>query len=215
MSKKYVGKMKSFKELMDLAEDVDKKGTLWFKGRFQQQAIGFGQELKCLCGKTIEFINYNENGYDYKDETPIYFLKEWFSEIKEVENNEVWKPKEGENYICLHPNGNNVCIENFSSNYLYKKETIQSYNYWKTKEEAKIVERSMKLYRAMKRWSFCNDNGYEFIHSKRNTLIYYDTYEKKYSTQAFGNTKLNTEVYFSTEEKAKQCLEWLKKEGLL
>lgn len=217
MSKKYIGKLKSFKELMCMADDVDNNGTLWFKTDNIFMRIGITNNKKDNCGKEIQIFKTQIQDFDYEDEKGICYAKEWFSEIKEVEENEVWKPKQNERYCSI--NSLEGIMEEKNNFIKYDELLFQNYNYWKTQEEAETVEKSMKLYRAMKRWSFDNDNGYVAEAFKENytikALVDEKTYFKVYYIEKETNNFCPISVYFSTKEKAEQCLEWLKKEKLI
>lgn len=79
MTKKLIGKLKSYKELMGMADDVGKDGALLFKT--EEDIFTFVQHMKRLCGKEIEITKETQR-YDFANET-FFFKKEWFEWIKE------------------------------------------------------------------------------------------------------------------------------------
>lgn len=192
MTKKYIGKLKSFDKIIEKLSIDGFYTADYIKVLFENS------------GTEIELID----GY-YKN---CLLKKEWFSEIKEVEENEVWKPKQNERYYSIRSCGDFYYTE-LNNESEYEKEILKNFGCWKTKEEAETVEKSMKLYRAMKRWSFDNDNGYEFNLNKINWEILFNFENKKF--EVLNVDCVNIAVVFSSKEKAEQCLEWLKKEKLI
>ena len=195
MTKKYIGKLKSFDKIIEKLSIDGFYTADYIKVLFENS------------GTEIELID----GY-YKN---CLLKKELFSEIKEVEENEVWKPKLKEQYFYLDRNQAIKHTEYYECG--FEEYTAEGYNCWKTKEEAETVEKSMKLYRAMKRWSFDNDNGYEFIVGGCNICLCFNASSPKYEVSDFPLWESNNFplVHFSSREKATQCLEWLKKEKLI
>lgn len=198
MTKKYIGKLKSFDKIIEKLSIDGFYTADYIKVLFENS------------GTEIELID----GY-YKN---CLLKKEWFSEIKEIEENEVWKPKQNERYYSIRSCGDFYYTE-LNNESEYEKEILKTFGCWKTKEEAEKVEKSMKLYRAMKRWSFDNDNGYVAEAFKENytikALVDEKTYFKVYYIEKETNNFCPFSVYFSTKEKAQQCLEFLNEEKLV
>lgn len=199
MTKKYIGKLKSWGEIKKELKSVD---NLW--------DIDFVVWLNDNEQKYVILKQFTDCSFDNGE---FIFTNNLFSEIKEIEQNEVWKPKDREQYYSVRSCGDFYLTE-LNNESEYEKGILKSWGCWKTKEEAETVEKSMKLYRAMKRWSFDNDNGYEFIQGNSNFCLHYNTRIKIYEVSDWVWLYF-TMVCFSSKEKAEQCLKWLKEEKLI
>jgi len=94
-----------------------------------------------------------------------------------------------------------------SPTYLYEK-TYSVYNLFQTKEEAEYVRDNMngKLLRAIWQWKYWND---------RDTGAFF--IEVQFGTPVANATTDEEPLYptFTTVEKAKECIKYLKQEGLI
>ncbi len=145
----------------------------------------------------------------------VTFRKEFFEKLEEIKDNEVWKPEMGERYFHIRNTGE--CSEAYNENSDTDKKFIKTFNIFKTFEQSEQVEKAQKLLRAQMAWKFQNDDvelNFKSDYIKK-FFIKYNREDNKFEIGYSWRIENLNLVYFSSEEKAKQCLEFLKKEGLL
>lgn len=193
-----------------------------YKGKFKslEEIISKHSDTQVFNCKYIKFILENQN----KEVIVEYigggfiivclgfgFRKEDFETLEEIKENEVWKPKVNENYYFN--DGNGLVFQDKYDTTDADEKTIKAFNVWKTKEQAEQVEKAQKLLRAQMAWKFQND-----FKPNVNTKCWFIQYcglEIKVLYMLSVPENDYTKVYFSSKEKAEQCLEFLKKEGLI
>ncbi len=191
---KYKGKLKSLEEIVN-SFNVQDIHTTFLKFVINNQ------------DKIIEVRRLNDDSdKKFVVNDRFCFLKENFSELEEIKENEVWKPEFNEEFFYISKDGR-IC-KGVYDNRLDDK-FIKSFNCFKTKEQAEQVEKAQKLLRTQMAWKFQNDDVENCKYS-----ILKDEYGKNETSFSLSITFLNN-VKFSTQEKAEKCIEFLKKEGLI
>ncbi len=196
---KYKGKLKSLEEIVNsfVIQDVH---TTFLKFVINNQ------------DKIIEVIRLNDDSDEkFMANDRFCFLKENFSELEEIKENEVWKPETGERFFSIGCDGRIFASE--MNNYDLSIDLIKNYNSFKTFEQAEQVKKVIKLAMAQMAWKLQNDDNITEYTTKYFIQSYANEYKVLYMDYVCSGDY--TKVYFTSKEKAKQCLEFLKKEGLL
>ena len=101
-----------------------------------------------------------------------------------------------------------------ATNYEDVLEDLEYWNAFLTKEEAQKELEKRKAWATIKKWSYENDLGYEWMDWKDNYFIEYNYIEKKLRAMYVNNCKMNLQ-YYSSYEKTKQAIKELDKEYII
>lgn len=194
---KYIGKLKSIDKIIDSLQD----NVIYAKEYLQM--------LKNLQNDKIEIKLLASTSSVYTNGTRL-FEKDLFESIEEIPEYEIWKPKTNESFFYQYVDG---------SIYVTKNDTqiVSNYNSFETKEQTENISKMQKLQRAQECWRLKNDNvELDWInYDKGKYYIQYLHQDKTFKVYCNWYLQSLGVIYFSTENKAKQCLEWLKNEALL
>lgn len=133
-------------------------------------------------------------------------------QIKQCDNNKVWKPEYKENYYTFDVYGEGEAIKYTNVNSNLDNDIIKFGSYFKTKEEAERASFELKLHNNLKRFALENnecdidwDNEEQYKH-----YVCYDNNNSEIGISYAWQSREFNQVYFTSEEIVIKCIETFK-----
>lgn len=134
----------------------------------------------------------------------IWLDNDYFEQIEEVKSIYDLKKGDKEIWYNIHWSPNNSIL---FKTFIYHLEMWEAFL---TSEETEKEREKRKALATIKKWSYDNDNGYEYVYGGNNSIIEY--YNENLNVCAYAETEFYWVQYYSSETAAKRALKELREE---